>query len=261
MGSNGGSDWVLAEQNHQFIASKKWDVVVLPFGATEPHNVHMPYATDIYQVEQVGRQACERAYHKGANVLLLPAMPFGVNTNHLQVPGALALSVTPTTLLKVLADLTDALSRQGIRKMVLLNGHGGNELKPLTRELYHNTKIFLCVCDWYRVAADQYASIFAKPGEHADEMETSMGMAFFPQLMKPAVPGSGAARPARFEAIRRGWVSITRPWHLLTADTGVGDPGAGTAEKGRKLMEIVAERLGEFLYELAKSPMDETFPF
>ena len=255
------SECVLAEQNHQFIASKQWDVVVLPFGATEPHNTHMPYGTDNFQVAEIGRRACERAYQRGANVLLLPAMPFGVNTNHLKVRGGLALSVTPTTLLKVMADLVDALSRQGIRKMVLLNGHGGNELKPLTRELFHQTEMFLCVCDWFRVAADQYPAIFAKPGEHADEMETSMGMAFFPQWMKPAVAGSGQVKPLRFEAIRKGWVSITRPWHLLTPDTGVGDPGAATAEKGRKLMEIVVERLGDFLFELAKSSMDETFPF
>lgn len=255
------SDWVLAESNHAFIASRKWDVVVLPFAATEPHNTHMPYGTDIFQVEEVGRRACERAYGLGGNVLLLPAMPFGVNTNHLKVPGGLALSVTPTTLLALLADLVDALSRQGIRKMVLLNGHGGNELKPLTRELFHKTDMFLCVCDWFRVAADQYPRIFAKPGEHADEMETSMGMAFFPQWMKPAVPGSGQVKMNRFEAIRKGWVSITRPWHLLTDDTGVGDPGAATAEKGRMLMESVVERLGDFLHELAISPMDEKFPF
>jgi creatinine amidohydrolase len=255
------SEWVLSEQTHEAIAARKWEVVVLPFGATEPHNTHMPYGTDVFQVEQVGRRACERAYKKGAGVLLLPTVPFGVNTNHLKVPGGLALSVTPTTLLKLLGDLVEALSRQGIRKMVLLNGHGGNELKPLTRELFHRTDMFLCVCDWFRVGADQYPALFEKPGEHADEMETSMGMAFFPQWMKPAVAGSGQVRKSRFTAIQKGWVSITRPWHLLTADTGVGDPGAGTAAKGEKLMEVVVERLGDFLVELAGSPMDEGFPF
>ena len=255
------SDCVLAEQTHQFIAARKWDVAVLPFGATEPHNVHMPYGTDNFQVEAVGRRACERAYNKGAGVLLLPTMPFGVNTNHLKVPGGLALSVTPTTLLKLITDLVDALSRQGIRKLVLLNGHGGNELKPLARELFHKTDMFICVCDWFRVGADQYSRLFEKPGEHADEMETSMGMAFFPQWMRPAVPGSGQAKQIRFDAIRKGWVSITRPWHLLTEDTGVGDPGAATADKGRQLMDIVTERLGDFLYELAGSTMDEKFPF
>ena len=254
------SEWVLSEQTHQFVASKKWEAAVLPFGATEPHNVHMPYGTDVYQVEAIGRRICQRAYERGANVTLLPAMPFGVNTNHLKVPGGMALSVTPTTLLKLITDLVEALGRQGVKKVMLLNGHGGNELKPLARELFHRTDVFICVCDWYKVAADHYPTLFKAPGEHADEMETSMGLAFFPELMKPAVAGSGKARPSRFEAIRRGWVSITRPWHLLTEDTGVGDPGAGTAEKGKKLMELVTERLGDFLYELAKSPMDETFP-
>jgi len=254
-------EWVLAEQNHKFIASRKWEVAVLPFGATEPHNFHMPYGTDIYQVEAIGRRACERAYGKGGAVLLLPAMPFGVNTNHLQIPGGLALSVTPTTLLKLLADLADSLSRQGIRKLVLLNGHGGNELKPLARELHHRTDVFICVCDWFRMAADLYPKIFKAPGEHADEVETSLGLAFFPEFVHMEQAGSGAKRATRFPAIEKGWVSITRPWHLLTADTGVGDPAAASAEKGRRLMKILVERLGDFLYELAAAPKDADFPF
>lgn len=254
------ADYVLSEQTHQFIASKQWDVAVLPFGATEPHNLHMPYGTDVYQVEAIGRRICQRAYEKGANVLLLPAIPFGVNTNHLKVPGGLALNVTPTTLLKLLADLVEALGRQGVKKVMLLNGHGGNELKPLMRELFHKTDVFLCLCDWFRVCADVNKTIFAAPGEHADEIETSLGLAFFPELMKPAIAGSGKARPSRFEAIRKGWVSITRPWHVLTQDTGVGDPGAATAEKGQKVMALLIERLGDFLYDLARSPMDESFP-
>jgi len=254
-------EWILAEQNHAFVRSQRWEVAVLPFGATEPHNLHMPYGTDNFQVEEIGRRACERAYSAGAKVLLLPAMPFGVNTNHLRVPGALALSVNPTTLLAVLTDLVDALQRQGLKKLVLLNGHGGNELKPLTRELHHRTEMFLCVCDWYRMAADQYPKIFAKPGEHADEMETSLGLAYFPNLLHPEQADDGAAAPTRFEAINKGWISITRPWHLVSKNTGLGDPRAATADKGRRLMEIVVERLGSFLVELAKAEVDERFPY
>src|SRR4029077_20847773 len=97
-----------------------------------------------------------------------------------QVPGGLALSVTPTALLKVLDDLVDSLSRQGVRKIVLLNGHGGNELKPLMRELHHRSTASLCMWDWFRMATDVNPKIFAKPGEHADEVETSLGLAFFP---------------------------------------------------------------------------------
>jgi creatinine amidohydrolase len=253
--------YILAEQNHAFIRAQRWEVAVLPFGATEPHNLHMPYATDNYQVEEIGRRACEAAYNAGAKVLLLPVMPFGVNTNHLRVPGALALSVNPTTLLAVLTDLVDALERQGLKKLVLLNGHGGNELKPLTRELHHRTSMFLCVCDWFRMVADQYSKIFAKPGEHADEVETSLGLAFFPELLVPGQADAGAAAPTRFDAINRGWVSITRPWHLATTNTGLGDPSAATADKGRQLMDVLVDRLGAFLVDLAKAEVNERFPY
>jgi creatinine amidohydrolase len=253
--------WVLAEQNHAFIREHHPDVAVLPFGATEPHNLHMPYGTDNFEVEEIGSRACERAYQAGAGVVLLPTIPFGVNTNHLQVPGGLALSVTPTTLLRILTDLVESLERLGVRKLVLLNGHGGNELKPLTRELHHRTKVFLCICDWYRMASDVYRGIFKAPGEHADEVETSLGLAFFPQLVHMEQAGPGAAKATRFDAINRGWISITRPWHLATSDTGMGDPSAATADKGRRLMDVLVDRLASFLVELARAEMDERFPY
>lgn len=254
-------EWILAEHLHGFTRSRQWEVAVLPFGATEPHNLHMPYGTDNYQVDVIGDRACEKAYRAGAKVVLLPTLPYGVNTNHLQVPGALACSVNPTTLLAILRDLADALHGQGVNKLVLLNGHGGNELKPLTRELHHQTDMFLCVCDWFRLAKDVYPQIFQEPGEHADEVETSLGLAFFPHLLRAELADDGAAKPSRFEAVNRGWVSITRPWHLVSANTGLGNPFAASAEKGQRLMEVLVERISRFLIELAAAPMDETFPY
>ncbi len=201
------------------------------------------------------------AYEAGARAVLLPTVPFGVNTNYFKVPGSLACSLRPTTLLAIITDLVDSLERQGLRKLVLLNGHGGNELKPFLRELHHRTGVFLCLCDWYRMAADLYPGIFQEPGEHADEVETSLGLAFFPELVHPEKADAGTARPTRFEAINRGWVCITRPWHLATTSTGLGNPAAATANKGRVLMEALAERLGRFLVQLAAEPMDEQFPY
>jgi creatinine amidohydrolase len=254
-------EWILSEQNHAFLRQHRWDVAILPFGATEPHNLHMPYGTDTYQVEAMGQRICERAYQAGAKVLLLPSIPFGVNTNHLKIPGAIACSVKPTTLLAIITDLVDSLERQGVPKLLLLNGHGGNELKPLMRELHHTSKVFICLCDWFRMARDRYPGLFEKPGEHADEVETSLGLAFFPDLMRPELADAGAERPTRFEAINRGWISITRPWHLATTNTGLGDPAAASAEKGRKLMDILVERISNFVIELAKAPIDEKFPY
>ena len=185
------ADYVLAESNHHAIRQTKWEVAVLPFGTTEPHNFHMPYGTDNFQVEAIGRRAVEHAFNKGGKVLLLPTMPFGVNTNHLKVPGGLACSVTPTTLLAMITDLADAFQRQGLKKLVLLNGHGGNQLKPLARQIHHKTGVFICVCDWFRMAADSYKTIFQAPGEHADEVETSLGLYLFPQFMKMELAGPG----------------------------------------------------------------------
>ncbi|MCY2955239.1 MAG: creatininase family protein [Planctomycetota bacterium] len=255
------NDFILAEQTHHFIRQHKWDAAVLPFGATEPHNLHMPYGTDTFQVDEIARRACAHAYTRGAKVLLLPTLPFGVNTNQLQIPAAVTLSVTPTTLLKILADLVDSLERQGVRKLLLLNGHGGNELKPLMRELHHRSNVFLFLCDWYKICADQYPKMFEKPSEHADEVETSLALAFFPQFVKMTQAGKGEVKPCRFEAVRKKWISLTRPWHLITTDTGIGDPTPATPEKGQALMALLTTRIGDFLHDLATTPIDKSFPF
>ncbi len=65
----------------------------------------------------------------------------------------------------------------------------------------------------------------------------------------------------RFDAVNEGWVSISRPWHLLTKNTGAGDPHPATAEKGEKLMSVMVERLSGFLKDLSDSKVDNQFPF
>src|SRR5206468_11787899 len=113
----------------------------------------------------------------------------------------------------------------------------------------------------FRMAGDLYPHIFEQPGEHADEVETSLGLAFFPNLLHMDLADSGQARLTRFEAINRGWVQMTRPWHLATTNTGLGNPHAATAAKGRQLMDAVVERLAKFLIDLAAAPVDESFTY
>jgi creatinine amidohydrolase len=61
--------------------------------------------------------------------------------------------------------------------------------------------------------------------------------------------------------VNRGWVSITRPWHVLTTNSGAGNPHLASAEKGRRLMDFLVERLATFLVELSAAPIDQAFPF
>ena len=254
-------EWVLAEQNHTFVRSKKWEVVVLPCGATEEHNLHLPYGTDTIEVTKVAERACEVAHKKGGAAMCLPTVPYGVNTNHMKVPGALCCSVNPETLYHFVADIVDSMERQGIRKMLLLNGHGGNELKPILRTLHNHTKVFLCTCDFWRLAAGREKEIFKDLGDHGGEMETSLGLALFPDLVKFEQAGPGVVHPTRFAAINEGWVTITRPWHLATDDAGMGNPAAATKQKGRLFFDYITERLGGFLAELSAATMDEKFPY
>ncbi len=252
--------WRLDELNYgQVKAGPPYEVAVLPLGATEPHNLHLPYGTDTFQVEVIVARACAIAQREGARVLALPALPYGTETNQMKFP--LAMNLNPTTLARVITDLIDSLAAHGILRCVLLNGHGGNDLKWVLRELHLQTPVHIFLCSWFKVASDVYATIFQEKDDHAGEMETSMGLAHFPHLVVPDQADQGAVRPSRFEAVNRGWVEITRPWHLLTTNSGAGDPRAATPKKGEELTEIVAGRIGAFLAELAKSPLDETFPF
>jgi creatinine amidohydrolase len=113
---------------------------------------------------------------------------------------------------------------------------------------------------------DVAEKIFDHPDDHAGEMETSFGLAYFPELVARKADGSlsaddGAVARSRFEAVNKGWVSITRPWHLLTTNSGSGYPHAATAEKGKMLLDKVVERLAPFLVELSNAKLDANFPF
>ena len=154
----------------------------------------------------------------------------------------------------------------GVRKLLLLNSHGGNDLKPLLREMYGKTSVHVFLCNWYQMVSDQYESIFERRDDHAGEMETSFALAYFPELVLRDAKGglaadSGQTAKSRLRAVNEGWVSITRPWHLLTTNTGSGDPHAASADKGEQLMQLIVDRLAEFLVELSDAKLDERFPF
>jgi creatinine amidohydrolase len=256
--------YVLSELTYADVKAGDHEVAVLPFGATEPHNLHLPYGTDCLEAALVGEAICERAHGLGAKVLLLPAVPYGVENNMRECN--LAINVQQATLNLFVTDLIDSLVNHGIRKIVLLNSHGGNEWKPLLRDLHGRTPARLFLCNWFKVLDDVYDSIFDRHEDHAGEMETSIILAYHPELVGKKADGTlaaddGAKSATRFEAVNKGWVSITRPWHLLTTNTGAGNPHAATADKGRRAVELIVDRIAPFLKELSDARIDERFPF
>jgi creatinine amidohydrolase len=256
--------WILAEINYGTVKGQHYEVAVLPMGATEPHNLHLPYSMDTLEGEQIGQRICAVAWQRGARVILLPTVPYGTQTNQQAFP--FAMNLNPSTLNLVVRDLVDSLAGQGIRKIVILNSHGGNEFKSVLRELYGKTPAHLFLCNWYQTFQDVYGQIFLEPDDHAGEMETSLALALVPELVGRNPDGTltadqGQKAATRLEAVNRGWASITRPWHLLTTNAGAGNPHAATADKGRRLLGLLENRLAAFLVELAAAPLDDRFPY
>jgi len=251
--------WKLQEITYKEVKKNKYEVAVLPVGSTEPHGFHLPYGSDFFQSQRIAELICEQADKKKAKVILLPCIPYGVNTNTLKLP--LVISLRPSVLGKLIIEIIDSLEHHGIRKLIILNGHGGNEFGSLLREIHGRTKVFVCAIDWWKVGEDLAEKIFSKKGEHADEFETSVNLVINPHLVHLKWAGDGKVNKTRFEAINKGWVKITRPWHLFTKDTGAGNPKNATREKGEKIIRLVVERISSFVKELSDSPLDEKFPY
>jgi creatinine amidohydrolase len=247
---------VLGEATWAEVKATQFEVAILPWGATEAHNTHLPYATDNVETEAVAVGAAEQAWHRGARVLVLPTMPFGVNTGQREVP--LCLNMMPSTQMAVIRDLLPSLEYHGIRKLVILNGHGGNDFKQIIRELQPSTAILIAQVNWWQVVPA--SRFFDEPGDHAGELETSAMFHLRPDLVRPlASAGPGKARRHRIGAFREGWAWMPRPWTRVTDDTGVGNPAKATAEKGARFYAAVTEAIAAFLVDLAKADPGELF--
>ncbi|HXF96504.1 MAG TPA: creatininase family protein [Gemmatimonadales bacterium] len=245
-----GRPYILNEVTWKTVRDTRYQVAVLPWGATEAHNFHLPYSTDNVQCERIAALAAERAWARGARVVVLPAIPIGVNTGHLDIP--LCLNLNPSTQALVLRDVAASLAGQGVAKLVVLNGHGGNDFRPMIRELQPQTPLFVCAVNLYQVVDP--GPFFTDLGDHAGEVETSVMLHLAPELVLPlAEAGPGTARRFRVRGLREGWAWAPRRWREVTTDTGVGNPAAATAEKGRRYVEAVTQKLGDFLVELAEA--------
>lgn len=251
-----GRPYVLAESSWRVVRETAYEVAVLPWGATEAHNLHLPYGTDNVEAGYVATEAARLAWEAGARVVVLPVVPFGVNTSQLDI--RLTLNMNPSTQLALLADVAGALAGQGIPKLVILNSHGGNDFRQMIRELQPRVGTFLCTLNWWTLGDPR--SVFDREGDHAGELETSVMMHLTPDLVHPlAEAGSGAARRPRVAAFREGWAWTPRRWTQVTADTGVGDPSLATGEKGARFLERVTRQIAGFLVELAGADVEALY--
>lgn len=249
--------YVLAETNWKTVKDTAYEIAILPWGATEAHNYHLPYSTDTVEAESIAAKAAGLAWKKGAKVVVLPGIPFGVNTGQSDIK--LDINLNPSTQMLILSDVIDTLNRQGIYTLVIVNSHGGNDFRQMLRELgLKYPAMFLVEVKWYKIK--ELEALIENQGEHGGEEETSLMLHLRPEWILPLdEAGSGAAKKFVFGGMREGWAWSERRWSEVTADTGVGNPAKATAEKGKQLFDLCAEKIGKFLYELSVTPKEERY--
>lgn len=232
------------------VRQHEYEVVILPWGATEPHNLHLPYWTDSILVHDISVAAAKKAYDDdGVLAMVMPPVGFGAqNPGQRELP--FCIHTRQSTQEALLNDIVASLHHQGFRRLLIVNGHGGNQFKGMIRDLnVAFPDMMIASSEWYRqVNAKDY---FEHPGDHADEIETSVMMYFHPEWVRLEDAGAGEGRQFRLQALREGSVWMPRDWSRVTKDTGIGNPMASTAEKGKRFVEATIAVYAKFLHEFA----------
>lgn len=250
--------YILEETNWKQVKNQKYEVAVLPWGATEPHNYHLPYGTDSLETGKIAAEAAEKAWGKGAKIMVLPTIPLGVqNPGQIDLP--FCLHTNPSTQTLIFKDIVKALYNQGIRKLVLMNGHGGNDFKPMIREIQSQfPEMLISLVEWFKLF--ELSEYFEEDGDHANEMETSIIMHYFPHLVLPLnEAGDGIAKSPKMGSLKNKTAWIPRQWSKVSEDTGVGNPKKATAEKGKKYLEDVTTKIAGFFVEMAECDLDDLY--
>lgn len=249
--------YVLAEATWKQVKNGDYSMAILPWGATEAHNYHLPYGTDNYLAEAVAFEAARKAWEADARPLVLPTIPYGVNTGQIEVK--FCMNMNPSTQLAVLKDIVQVLDHHSLRKMVILNAHGGNHFKQIIRELsLLYPKVFICTINWWQVTDSK--PYFETPGDHAGELETAAMMHVEPHLvLELNEAGEGGAVNFKINALKEGWASAQRQWHKVTKDTGVGDPKASTSLKGEKFVDATTSLISNFFKDLHEADVDDMY--
>ena len=227
----------------------KNDIAILPVGSNEEHGPANPLGTDHLIAKGIAEETAKRT-----EVLCLQVVPFGISSHHKQFWGTVFIS--PKSFKKYVRDVCLSLTYYGVRKIVVVNGHGGNlaTLTELARKL-REEGVFVSIFQWWPAAGKLLPELFTpEERRHAGAEETSLNLAIHPQLvnMSEAVD----EEPRKHAVLVEG---LTLP--LSTVDeTNSGVFGRGTTasvKKGKKIFEAVVDELVRHVNLLKKAKMED----
>jgi len=221
--------------------------VVVPLGSVEQHGPHLPMKHDLASVLYVARAAVERVFPKV--VLAPPPLNVGISPHHMSWPGT--LTVSSETFMNAVFDVCKSLRRHGIKKVILLNGHGGNV--PAIRLVGYRVRDELnmkvaALSYWDLIPKDFLARVLeedACPG-HAGEFETSIALVMYPELVRGDLMPKGGARPKYLEH------TILDIEEMCPQGVNL-NPSLGCREKGEKILDAVVGELEKYFIKFAES--------
>jgi creatinine amidohydrolase/Fe(II)-dependent formamide hydrolase-like protein len=236
---------------------KEVDVAVLPVGAIEQHGPHLPLDTDAFDAEYLARRVAEAC--SNPKPLVLPTIFYGVSYHHESFQGT--ISISNDTLARLIYEIGLSVARNGIKKLVILNGHGGNSpaLNHAAQMINRDAHIFVCV-DTGETSDIDIDNLIETPNDvHAGEIETSTSLAVRPHLVKmdqaPKSVPEFSSRYLDFTS-KRGvlWYAHTR---RISTSGVMGDPTIASAEKGQKIWQVMIAHLVALVEDLKHMTLAE----
>lgn len=227
-------------------------IVLLPTGSFEQHGPHLPFTVDSDLVTAVARGVETRL---PADVLLLPTLTVGMSTHHNAFPGT--LDVPQETYMRLVRDLVASAARMGASKVLLLNGHGGNDvpIRAAMREMKtDHPRVRVVFSSYWQLAAkairETRTSDLGGLG-HACEMETSLMLHLHPDKVRMNLARRDG--PPHQDPYRKADMQFARPvyfvneFHEVSASGVVGHPDLATAEKGKQFFDGIVAAVAEFV--------------
>jgi len=256
---------VLEEMTIREVEAFDPEVVVFGIGSTEPHGPHLPYGTDVFQVDELCRRTVTRANDRGGSALMYPTLPIGNNVNFEAYPFACRIGVR--TLMDVVLDVIEAIEAEGVRKVVLVNGHGGNTdtLRATLREHAGRNRpgegAFVCLTGALASSSTDPDHIVDHPSPHAGESETSRVMHLRPDLVREDELDAFPMQDPTVEGLDSDRVEFVPPWHGLMPESAGGETRESSAEKGAAIIDETADWLADFLVDLGDAGIHAEFPY
>lgn len=243
-------------------AARRLDIVdtaLLPVGAVEQHGPHLPLDTDAFDADYLARRVAEGC--SDPKPLVLPLIPYGVSYHHEAFKGT--ISINNDTLANLVFDVGISVAKNGIKKLVIINGHGGNapSLNFAAQRINQDARIFVCVDTGETSDVDVDRLIETPNDVHAGEIETSTSLAIRPHLVRMdhlqmEVP-TFTSRYLDFSS-KRGvsWFAHT---HKISASGVMGDPTKASREKGEKMWAMMISHLVSFVDQLKRMTLEEIY--